>query len=54
MSQDTFCQYLTQLNAFLIEAVDVPQESLEHNLVLEVCKQCPKCLRINLLTNDDG
>ena len=47
-------KYLTELNAFLIEAVDVPQESLEHNLVLEVCKQGSKCLRINLLTNDDG
>ena len=47
------CKYLTKLNTFLIEAVDVPQESLEHNLVLEMCKQCTKCLWIKLLTDND-
>ena len=36
MSQHPFCQNFSELNAFLIETVDIPQESLEHDLVLEV------------------
>ena len=37
--EDAFCQDLAELYAFLIEAVQIPEESLEHDLVLEVCEQ---------------
>ena len=39
VSEDAFCQDLAQLNAFLIEAVKVPCEALEHDLVLKVGEQ---------------
>ena len=40
MCKNSLCKYLTKLNTFLIEAVDVPYKSLEHNLVLKVSKKC--------------
>ena len=33
VSEDALGQHLTQLNAFLIEAVQIPAEALEHDLV---------------------
>ena len=53
MSKNTFCKDFTKLYAFLIKAVQVPYESLEHNLVFEVSKKGTKSLRCKLLTNDD-
>ena len=40
MCKYAFCKDFTELNTFLIEAVYIPQESLEHDFVLEVSKQC--------------
>ena len=54
MSQNAFCKDFTKLDAFLVEAVYVPQESLEHDLILEVCKQCSQRLRIYLISDDDA
>ena len=45
---------LTKLYAFLVKAVYVPQESLEHNFVLEMSKKCTKRFRCYLITNDDA
>ena len=38
MGEYFLCKYFTELYAFLVEAVDVPYEALEHNLVLEMSK----------------
>ena len=38
MGEYFLCKYFTELYAFLVKAVDVPYEALEHNLVLEVSK----------------
>ena len=54
MSQNAFCKDFTKLYTFLVEAVYVPQESLEHDLILEVCKQCSQRLRIYLISDDDA
>ena len=43
MSQNLLCQNLTQLDTFLVKAVQVPCEALEHNLVLEVGQQRTQC-----------
>ena len=54
MSQNAFCKDFTKLYTLLVEAVYVPQESLEHDLILEVCKQCSQRLRIYLISDDDA
>ena len=54
VSKYTFCKDFTKLYAFLVKAVYVPQESLEHNFVLEVSKKCTKRFRCYLITNDDA
>ena len=54
MCKHALCQNLSELYAFLIEAVHIPQEALEHNLVLKVCQKCSERLRVHLLTNDDA
>ena len=46
------CKYLTKLYTFLVEAVDVPDEALEHYLVLEVCKEGTDCCWVDLLSVD--
>ena len=38
--EDFLGEDLSELYAFLVEAVQVPQEALEHDLVLEVCEEC--------------
>ena len=37
--QDALCEELAQLDTFLVEAVDIPDEALEHDLILEVAEQ---------------
>ena len=54
MCKNTFCKNFTKLNTFLVKAVQVPQESLEHYFVFKVCKECTKACRIYLITNDDA
>ena len=39
VSQNALSKEFAELYAFLVEAVDVPYEALEHNLVLEVSKE---------------
>ena len=38
--KNPLCQDLSKLYTFLIEAVQIPEEALEHDLVLKVSKQC--------------
>jgi hypothetical protein len=38
MSEYLLGKYFTKLDTFLVKAVDIPYEALEHNLVLEVGK----------------
>ena len=52
MSKYFLSQYLSELNAFLIEAVEIPQESLEHDLILEVGEERTECFRCKLITDD--
>ena len=40
MCEDLLREDFAKLYAFLVEAVQVPQETLEHDLVLEVCEKC--------------
>ena len=54
MGQYAFCQNLTQLYAFLIEAVYIPCKALEHNLILKMCKQCTQSLRGQLFADDNA
>ena len=54
MCKHALCQNLSKLYAFLIEAVHIPQEALEHNLVLKVCQKCSERLWVYLLTDDDA
>ena len=54
MGKHALGQYFAQLYAFLVEAVQVPQESLEHHLVLKVRKQRTQCFRRQLFTDDDA
>ena len=54
MRQDFLGKNLAELDTFLVEGVDVPQESLEHDLVLKVGKQCAKGSRCQLFANDDA
>ena len=34
--EDAFCEHFTKLNTLLVEAVKVPEEALEHDLILEM------------------
>ena len=43
----------TKLNAFLVEAVHIPYKSLEHNLILKMCKKCTECLWCQFFTDDN-
>ena len=54
MCKYLLCKYLSKLYTLLIKAVDIPYEALEHNLVLEVCQKCAKCLWSKLITDDDA
>ena len=54
MGQYAFCQNLTQLYAFLIEAVYIPCKALEHNLILKMCKQCTQSLRGQPVADDNA
>ncbi len=53
VQEHAFCKNFTKLYTFLIKTVNIPYKSLEHNLVLEVGKQCTECLRINLLSDNN-
>ena len=53
MGQYAFCQNLTQLYAFLIEAVYIPCKALEHNLIFKMCKQCTQSFRGQLVADDN-
>ena len=37
--KNAFCKEFAELDTFLVEAVDVPDEALEHNFVLKVGEQ---------------
>ena len=54
VGQNLLGQNLAQLDAFLIEGVDVPSKALEHDLVLEVGQQSTHSGGSQLLTDDDG
>ena len=54
VGQNLLCQNLAQLDAFLVEGVDVPCEALVHDLVLEVSQQSADSCGGQLLTDDDG
>ena len=53
MGQYAFREHFAQLDAFLVKAVQVPQEALEHDLVFIVGQQGAKCFRRQLVTDDD-
>ena len=54
LRKDRLRENLAELDALLVEAVDVPYEALEHDLVLEMRKQCAENLRGQLVGHDDG
>ena len=54
MCQDTLCQHFSKLNALLVKAVDVPQESLEHHLILKMSKKRSQRSRCQLISNDNA
>ena len=54
MRENLLRKLLSELNAFLVERVDVPYESLEHNLVLEMCKKRTEHFRSELVSIDEA
>ena len=48
------CKYFAELNAFLVEAVHVPKEALEHDLVLVVGEERAHGFGSESLANDDA
>ena len=54
MSEDALGQELAELDAFLIEAVHVPDEALEHDLVLEVSEQSAEGFGIQGVADDNA
>ena len=54
VGQNLLGQNLAQLDTFLVEAVQVPCEALEHNLVLKMGQQSANSLRSQLLADDDA
>lgn len=51
--ENLLCKDLTELYAFLVEGVEVPEEALEHDLVLEVGEQGTECLRGQAVSMDE-
>ena len=45
---------LTELYTFLVKAVDIPDEALEHYFVLKVRKDGTDCLRSKPVTDDNA
>ena len=54
VSQNALSKEFAELYAFLVEAVDVPYEALEHDLVLEVSKESAERLGIEVFACDDA
>ena len=52
--KDLIRKNLSELYAFLVKAVDIPCESLEHDLVLKVSEQRTQRLRNQLISDDDA
>ena len=50
--EHALCQDLAQLDAFLVEAVEIPEEALEHDLVLEVGEKSTECFRCQFIADD--
>ena len=61
-SQSTIClvgkhllgKHFAKLDAFLIEGIDIPGKSLEHDLVFKVGKQSAKCSWCQLIADNNG
>ena len=53
MRKNPLCQHLPQLYSFLVKAVQVPQEALEHHLVFKMRQQRAKCFRCQSVTDND-
>ena len=52
--EDALCKDFAELYAFLVEAVQIPEESLEHDLVFEVREECAERFRCQLVACDDA
>ena len=54
MSEDALGEKLAELDAFLVEAVQVPDEALEHDFVLKVGQQGAESFGSELVGDDDA
>ena len=54
LREDLLREDLAQLDALLVEAVDIPDKALEHDLVLEMRKDGAECFRSQLVADDDA
>ena len=54
LCKNSLCKYLTKLNTFLVKAVDIPQESLEHHFIFEVCQEGTDCFWFYLVCVDEA
>ena len=54
VGQDLLGQNLAQLDAFLVERVDIPRKALEHDLVLIVGQQCAQSSGGQLFADDNA
>ena len=54
MGQHTFRQHLSELDPLLVEAVQIPQESLEHHFVFKVGQERSQRFRRQFLTGNDA
>ena len=54
MSQHALGQYLPQLYALLVKAVQVPHKALEHDLIFKMGQECAQSLGIQPVADDDA
>ena len=54
MCKHSLCKYLSELNAFLVKAVHIPEEALEHHLILKMSKESSDRFRCELISDYDA
>ena len=54
MSKHFLRKHFTELYAFLVKTVDIPYKSLEHYFVFKMSQKGTKCLRCQLVADDNA
>ena len=54
MSKNFLGKHFTELYTFLVKTVDIPYKSLEHYFVFKMSQKGTKCLRCQLVADDNA